>query len=250
MLRYLRLLLLGCLLVSTASYAQKKIVNQQQIWYSYFNQAEFGSKWFLFSELENRQFFKPCVENQLLIRAHLHYRMHKHWDIAAGFGYFLLCTQDPAKPSKLLNPELRPFIEANNNFSWGRLTLTNRLRAEERFVHKVAAGELADGYNTNSRFRYRLGLDFVMLKTKKQHILKLRFNDEVMLNVPTKLVKNVFDQNRAYLGVSYTPPGPITFEAGYIHWFQQRASLTDYFDRSILRFSITHKVKFPERKKG
>ncbi|MFN8287213.1 MAG: DUF2490 domain-containing protein [Chitinophagales bacterium] len=249
MLRFLPALLL-IFVFGQYSLAQSNILTQQQAWYSYFNQAEITDKWFLFSEVENRQFIKPSVENQLLMRLHLHYRLHKHWDVAMGFGYFLVNTQNPLKPSKLFIPEVRPFIEATNSNAWGKWNLTNRLRIDERFVHKTEAGELAPGYNISTRFRYRLGVDFTLLKSKKLHVLKLRFSNEVMVNIPMGVTKNIFDQNRAYLGLSYTPPGPITFEAGYMNLFQQRASLTDYFNRNIIRFSITHKVRFPERKKG
>lgn len=251
----LHVLLTLCVVSPFAIYAQgtaatSPITNQSQAWYGYYVTADFGKKWFLTVEAENRQFIKPSAQNLFLLRPHLHYKVHKHWDVAAGFAYFLVTTQNPTTISRLTTPELRMFEEANNSFSWGRLTLTNRLRVEQRWIRKTANGELAEGHNFNIRFRYRIGLDVLLYQTKaEKHKVKLRINDEIMANIPTKVVKNAFDQNRIYTGINYQPPGPMSFEVGYLNWFQERQMTKQYFNRHVVRFSVFHKVSWPSKNK-
>lgn len=253
---WLNLLAAFATLAPVCGYAQAAtpappVTTQSQVWYGYYITADFGKKWFLTMEVENRQFIKPVAQNLFFMRPHLHYKVHKHWDVAAGFAYFLVTTQNPQAPkSSLTTPELRPFQEANNSFSWGRLTLTNRLRFEQRWVQKTIGQQLDEGYNFNLRFRYRIALDVLLYQTKaEKHKVKLRVNDEIMANIPTKLVKNAFDQNRVYAGINYQPPGPVSFEVGYLHWYQERQMTKQYFNRHVLRFSVFHKVAWPAKQK-
>lgn len=228
----------------------KEFARQRQVWYGFYPNVKIGEKWSLNNEVENRQFITPSAQNMMLIRSHLHYQVHKHWDIAAGFGYFVVSTQNPEIDNKTGIPEYRPFEEANNSFTFkGRYTITNRLRFEQRWIQKTNGAELDEGFNFNMRFRYRFGVDILLFQTKaKKHDIKLRLSDEVMVNIPTKVVKNVFDQWRGNTGIYYQPPGPMAFEVGHIYWLQQRASQYQYFSRNILRFSVYLKVGWPAKK--
>lgn len=250
------IVILAAYLLPLYNYAQtvpaaEPITTQNQAWYGYYITADFGKRWFLTMELENRQFIKPSAQNMFFLRPHLHYKLHKHWDVGVGFAYFLTTTQNPYNIGRLTTPELRLFQEANNNFTWGRLTLTNRLRIEQRWIRKTLGQQLDEGHNLSVRFRYRIALDVLLYQTEKeQHKVKLRLNDELMANIPTKVVKNIFDQNRAYAGINYQPPGPMSFEIGYLHWFQERQMSKQYFNRNVLRFSVFHKASFPVKQKA
>ena len=49
-----------------------------------------------------------------------------------------------------------------------------------------------------------------------------------MFNFGKNIVKNVFDQNRIYIGLNYPMNKNLAFEAGYLNWFQQRPLGTDF----------------------
>ena len=72
--------------------------------------------------------------------------------------------------------------------------------------------------------------------------LILKIKDEVMFNFGKNIVKNVFDQNRIYIGLNYPMNKNLAFEAGYLNWFQQRPSGTDFYNRDIIRFSVFHTI--------
>ena len=49
--------------------AQKKVENQQLIWYGYYNNLKFNENWNLYSEIQERQFYNPTAQHQLVFRS-------------------------------------------------------------------------------------------------------------------------------------------------------------------------------------
>jgi hypothetical protein len=228
----------------------KTFDRQRQMWYGFYPSIKIGNHWKWNSDIENRQFIAPGAENAFVLGTHLHYEINKSWEVAAGLTYFLFNSQNPEIPTKLYMPELRPFQEVSHKKTWGRYTLTNRLMLEERQLHKTVGQTLVDGYNTIIRFRYRLGVDILLYQSKaKKHDIKLKLSDEFFVNVPNKVAKNIFDQWRGYMGINYHPPGPMSFEVGHLYWLQQRATLTQYFSRNIVRFSVFLTGSLPTKKR-
>lgn len=221
----------------------KQITHQQLIWYGYFNTIEFPNKLFLTTEIQERRFLNPGKQHQYLTRMHLHYKASNGWDAALGFTYFLQSPQDPYSTSHLTVPELRPHIEFNYKQSTGKITVSHRYKAEWRFFHNTSNGELTEGYWDYFRFRYRIGLDFTLLKKESRNqFLKLKINDEIHINAGSAIIKNVFDQNRVYIGLNYQLNKALSLELGYLNWFQQRTSGDQFYNRNIARITIFHKI--------
>jgi hypothetical protein len=243
---------LSCLIWVTTAAGQsvsKQVTEQQLVWYAYFNTLEFNEKWFLTSEIQERRFRNPDKQHQLLFRSHLHYVLGNNWDVSAGFTYFLQSPQDPLAISRLVVPELRPHIQFDHKQPLGRLTIVHRYRAEKRFFRNFVNDELVEGYNTNYRFRYRLGLDYHVVNINKQP-LKLKISDELHVNAGSNITYNRFDQNRLYVGVNYSVLDNLNIEAGYLHWYQQRQAGNQFYDRDIIRFLINHRIKLKKEKES
>lgn len=225
-------------------------MHQKMLWFSYNNTITIGKHWSLHNELENRHFVGPKAENLLALRSYVRYKIGKHIDVGGGFFYYLAGTNVPEKPTRLLTPELRPMAEVSNYFTWGRFTLHQRLRSEQRFIHKTANNALARGYTYQMRLRYRLGLDVLLYSTRETgHSLKLRLSDEVM-GQAGKTISHFFDQNRVSISLVYQPPWPIGIEAGYLWWFQERATAGEYLSRQVFRLALLHKISLPALKSG
>lgn len=224
-------------------------LHQKMVWLGYYNTLSVGKHWLIHNEIENRQFVGPSAENLLALRAYARYKIGKHIDVGGGFFYYLAGTQVPEKPTRLLTPELRPMVEVNNYFTWGRFTLHQRLRSEQRFIHKTANNALADGYTFTLRLRYRLGLDVTLFSNKEtDHTLKLRISDEIMVHWG-KPVAYVYDQNRLSVSLLYQPPWPIGIEAGYLWWYQQRPT-GDFISRQVFRIALLHRISLPALRAG
>jgi len=231
--------------------AQKKVTNQQLLWYTYNNTIRFNEKWSLQSEVQERRFFNPGAQHQLVIRSNIYRKLIENWSASAGMTYFLQSPQDPESESNLMVPELRPDIGFDNKQKLAFMTISHRYKMEARFMHDFANDELTGGYRFLSfRFRYQLGFDIPVWRNPdtREERLSLKIKEEILLNAGSKIVKNTFDQNRIYAGLNYRINPDFSVEAGYLNWYQQRASGTDYYDRDIIRFSVFHTLSLKTKK--
>lgn len=229
--------------------AQKKVENQQLIWYGYYNNLKFNENWSLNSEIQERQFYNPTAQHQLVFRSNLEGKLFADWKASVGMTLFLQNPNIPNSESNLTIPELRPNVGFSNKQKLGFVTINHRYKAEARFFHDVENEKLVGGYRfSNFRLRYQLGLDVPIWKKEGNEKLLLKIKDEIMFNAGNKIVKNIFDQNRIYLAVNYKLNASYAFELGYMNWFQQQKSGIDFYNRDILRFSIFHSIDLKKKK--
>ncbi|RXR21345.1 DUF2490 domain-containing protein [Flavobacterium amnicola] len=243
-----KIILLTVLLFPKLLLAQKNIEKQQLIWYGYYNTLKFNEKWSLLSEIQERQFYNPTAQHQLVFRSYLERKLIGNWNASAGVTYFLQNPNNPESESNLTVPELRPDLGFNNKQKLSFITINHRYKAEARFFHDVKNGKLVDGFRfSNFRFRYQLGLDFPLWKKKEKEKIILKLKDEIMFNVGSKIVKNTFDQNRVYLALNYKFNDSYAIEMGCMDWFQQQKTGVDFYNRDILRFSVFHTIDLKKK---
>jgi hypothetical protein len=240
-----KIVLVVLLLFSKNVIAQKNVENQQLIWYGYYNKLKFNDNWTLNSEIQQRQFYNPTAQHQLVLRSNIDRKLFGDWNASAGMTWFFQNPNNPTSESNLTVPELRPDIGFNQTQKVGFSTISQRYKLEARFFHDVENDRLVGGYRfSNFRFRYQLGVDFPILKKEGKEKLLLKIKNEVMINIGKKIVKNTFDQNRIYAGINYNINTAFAVEVGYMNWFQQQSSGVDFFNRDILRLSIFHTINF------
>jgi len=228
---------------STFLFGQKNVENQQLLWYGYYNKLQINQNWVLNSEVQERYFYQPLVQHQLVFRTNLDRRILDDINVSLGFVVFLQSPNDPESESTLMVPELRTDFGFNAKKKYKYFNANQRFKVEARFFHQTENNELVGGYQfSNFRMRYQLGLDIPLIKKQDAEKLILKIKDEVMFNFGKNIVKNVFDQNRIYIGLNYPMNKNLAFEAGYLNWFQQRPSGTDFYNRDIIRFSVFHTI--------
>jgi len=228
---------------STFLLGQKNVENQQLLWYGYYNKLQINQNWVLKSEVQERHFYQPLVQHQLVFRTNLDRRILDDINVSLGFVVFLQSPNDPESESTLMVPELRTDFGFNARKKYKYFNVNQRFKVEARFFHQTENNELVGGYQfSNFRMRYQLGLDIPLIKKQDAEKLILKIKDEVMFNFGKNIVKNVFDQNRIYIGLNYPMNKNLAFEAGYLNWFQQRPSGTDFYNRDIIRFSVFHTI--------
>lgn len=228
---------------STFLFGQKNVENQQLLWYGYYNKLQINQNWVLNSEVQERHFYQPLVQHQLVFRTNLDRRILNGINVSLGFVVFLQSPNDPESESTLMVPELRTDFGFNAKKKYKYFNVNQRFKVEARFFHQTENNELVGGYQfSNFRMRYQLGLDIPLIKKQDAEKLILKIKDEVMFNFGKNIVKNVFDQNRIYIGLNYPMNKNLAFEAGYLNWFQQRPSGTDFYNRDIIRFSVFHTI--------
>jgi hypothetical protein len=232
------------ILTSTIVTAQtkKNIDHQNLLWTRYYNQLQINDKWSIHSELDNRIFLNPIVQNLFVVRVQGRRKFSEQVELGAGFVCFSVSTQDPEVILGFNVPEYRGQQDITWKKNWSKISIVQRYQMEERFFQNFDKEGLTSGTIFFWRFRYRLQGEYTFWKKENQY-LKAIVYDEIMINAGKNVVYNTLDQNRIYASLQYGISSSVAVELGYLNSFQQRASGVDYYDRNIIRFSIYHKLK-------
>jgi hypothetical protein len=232
------------------SYAQRENISQNLYWMRYANTTALKHpKLSLQFEAEGRRFFETNERHHFITHARLHYRVTPQFNVAGGITYSRQSSQFPFREKNLVVPEIRLVQEANYNIPVSRrVSLQQRLRIDYRLIRRNNGFELLEGYNFNIRFRFRLQGSFLLNKDLTKNATILKISNEVMLNAGSRIVYNIFDQNRIYLGLEKRFSKALAGEIGYLHWYQQTAAGNVFFDRNIIRTTLFHNLKFTKSK--
>jgi hypothetical protein len=229
------------------SFAQKKVVEQDQLWYSLISTFDLSEKWFFQNEFHERHFVDPIAQNHLIMRSHLHRRLGKSgWDASFGGVFFVLNPNTPGSDKLASVPELRPHVEFGYKQKLEYFNFDHRYLAEARFWHNTNAArtELADGFEfANYRFRYRIQATVPIIKMADKRSLKFKISNEILVNLGSNININVFDQNRASAALNYDILNNLSVEVGYLNWFQEIPN-GSFLNRDVLRFAIFHNISF------
>ena len=224
-------------------YGQHKHINQETLYWTRFDlRMNFSKGWGLRTEAEIRRYAFPDRSHQLLIpRMTLLRNLPYGLQVGLGFTYFIQSLPQNADDVELNRPELRPHQELTMKQKWGNtVAVSHRYRLEERFKHKSIGYDLADGYDFNFRMRYRLQFGVALNNKKGAGKSTLKLSDELMVNFGENIVRNTFDQNRIYVGLSTKLGARSDMETGVLNWFQQKTNGDDFVSRYILRITYTH----------
>ena len=227
--------------------AQKQITHQSQYWIRYYGKYNLSRSYTITLELDDRRFFKDNRQsNWVLPRIMLIRNLGEGWSAGVGFTYYTSSNPaDPSKPTAVTVPELRPSEELSYSQKIKDLIISHRFRLEQRWIRKSNATELLEGYTFSQRFRYQLPLQYPLIKKEPSaRGLNAKISDEIFLTLGQSIVQNTFDQNRFYVALNYGISRSFQVELGYMDYFQERSSGTQYYQRNIARLTIYHAINF------
>jgi hypothetical protein len=227
--------------------AQKQVTHQSQYWLRYYGKYNLSPDWDITLEIEDRRFFKDNRQaNWVLPRVIVERKLRAGWSAGIGFTYYTSTNPaDPSKPTAVTVPELRPHQELSYKQEVKNLTIGHRFKLEERWTRNSSGSKLTDGYSFKARFRYQLQLQYLLVKKKSAaRTLTAKASDEIMLNLGHSIVQNTFDQNRAYLALNYVISDNLQVVLGYMNYFQEQKTGTQYYARDIIRLTFYHTINF------
>ena len=227
--------------------AQKQVTHQSQYWIRYYGKYNLSSSWGVSLEIDDRRFFKNNRQaNWVLPRVILEHKLSDGWRAGAGFTYYNSSNPaDPDAPIAVTIPELRPHEEFSYIQKAKNLTIGHRFKIEERWTRNSSGTKLMEGYKFTARFRYQLQFQYPILTgAASGRNLDAKVSDEIMLNIGHSIVANTFDQNRAYVALNYGISRAFQVELGYMNYFQERSSGTQYYQRNIARLTIYQNIDF------
>jgi hypothetical protein len=223
--------------ISLGTHAQKNTYPQSLYWIRYQLQLQFSPRLYWSNEADNRRFFNPDVENQLIFHSRMHYKTGA-WDLAGGLTLSYAFASRPENGYAHVTTEVRPVAEVTHELPLKRITVQNRLRLDNRFFEVSETENIWGDSRYITRIRYRFQLRMPVKKSGDKTIINFRVADEIMINAQ----ENIFDQNRIYATADFYLNKSFTLETGYLYIYQQRFATDDFFSRHVLRFSILHKI--------
>ncbi len=207
-----------------------------QLWFGYFNQTRFSNKWGLWADLHLRTKEK-FVKNlsQGVVRVGLTWYVNDATKLTMGYAFFNHFPTDANK--KKSQPEHRPWQQVQWQKKYGKKTMIQRIRLEERYRRKILNDStLTQGYNFNFRMRYQIAYEIpISKKGIVPYSWSFVVNDEVLINFGKEIVNNYFDQNRFFLGLKYQVNEHSNLQVGYMNLFQQLGAGNKYRNLNVIR---------------
>lgn len=176
----------------------------------------------------------------VILRPGINYHLNKKASATLGYAYIPNRRTVAAVTGYLA--EHRIWQQALYNQKWKTVSVSHRLRFEQRFLPKpvLAGNDLeADGFSKAYRFRYFIRNVVPLLKSvsfAKGPFFALQ--NEVFINTGNKKWVNgkAFDQNRLYAAFGYRLPHKIDLELGYMN--QYISTRTAFVNNHIAQVAI------------
>ena len=224
--------------IQSTAIAQRQIHHQSLYWLRYQIQIQFSPSVYWTNEADNRRFFGPDVENQLIFHSRLHY-LKGPWDFGGGLTLSYAFAQIPENGYQHVTTEIRPVAEGTHDLKFNNISFQNRLRIDNRFFEVSEGESIFENSRYVLRLRYRIQAKAPIKRADGRIVVTLRIADEVMVNT----AENFFDQNRIYVTGDIYVNKNFSVEMGYIYIYQQRfGTAAEYFSRNVLRLSLLHKI--------
>lgn len=184
---------------------------EHNAWLFWSHRQKIGERWQLSSDVQARSADQLGYVNTLLIRPGIGYKIAANQTVTVGYTYF--GTWDREIGGTVYEHENRIFEQFQIEHQIKKVEITNRLRYEQRFMYQQYHRVFAQ------RLRHYLMVQVPLLAdplfTKG---LYTAFQNELFVNVQGQehLNKQIFDQNRTYLGLGYRFSQELEMEAGYM----------------------------------
>jgi Protein of unknown function (DUF2490) len=207
---------------SKISTAQRLYTNNNNLWIAYNGDHKFSKKLGLHVEYQERRNNLGAKNMQHLFRTGINYYVLPNLFVTAGYAYVYTYPYG-AFAVKSNFPEHRIYQQLQYSTTLNRVEAVSRFRLEQRlsYLPTLQSDSSYKSANTSTytnRFRYshRFSLPLNSSKIVDKTFYITAF-EEVFINFGKHVAKNIFDQNRAFVGFGYKVPTFGRIEAGYMN---------------------------------
>jgi len=221
-------LLLATLLLSftSAMIAQKSqsFVNQNA-WVNHTINWSISPKWSIYQEMQWRRNDYFNYPQQTLIRAGLSRDLGNGLSATAGYGYIYTSAYGKI-PVKSAFTENRTWEQLQQKNTHQRFEFTTRLRLEQRWIETPGSAHINNAtyeahdmiYSNRARFMEKINISLNQKdKPFQNNCVYLSLMDECFASFGSNVTTNIFDQNRAFVGIGYVVPKLGRLELGYLN---------------------------------
>lgn len=192
----------------------------QNYWLMYNGDHKFAKKWGFHFDGFIRRANGLAEPQQWLVRPGINFHANANTTLSAGYFYVKTFPYGdfPAKSDFFEN---RLWEQIQLKGTHGIMEWTNRLRLEQRYVHSpVQVGNAYEPgpavYSNRMRISNRASIP-LKGKTIADKAFYVTAFDEVFINFGKNVKLNLFDQNRAFVGLGYKISKTGRIEGGYLN---------------------------------
>lgn len=218
----------------------RKIIKADMLWLGYFNSVRVSERFSVNSDAQVRT--RNSLWYNYLLRSGWVYKINNKLFGSAGLATFFY---PQINDQNLLRTELRPWEELMLADFIGKIKVSHRFRAEQRFNQVIAKNSLTDDFAYNNRFRYKVDLQIPIFRNEKlSHVISITLANEIMINTGKIIKYNYFDQDRLAIGFNYQANPAFTFQLQLMHIWQQQSNGYTLENDNVLRLNIYHSIYF------
>ena len=221
---------------------QKISETREQVWLAYLNQTRLTKHSGLWLDLQLRLNDYMSQKSISIARLGYTYFCSDQLRLTGGYGFITHYSLTEEQPDV---PEHRPWQQVQWFDKKKKVSLSQYMRIEERFVTNTSGGELQNDYRFTWRFRYNFAVSIPLKGDAVTAGVPFIFlNDEILINAGKNVINNYFDQNRLFAGLGYQFTHNLNAHLGYLYVFQQLPAGNQYIHINTLRLFIFHNLDF------
>jgi hypothetical protein len=214
-----KIVLIGFFLLPFISKAQNDRIKDDNTiaWAQLFGTVKLNNKWDALFEYQWRRLDGLKYWQQSLLRTGIQHRLNNQVSFAVGYAWIETFPYgDYPIAANGTFPEHRIHEQVQLRNTFGKLSINQRLRIEQRWIGRVQANtnrKIEDWIYSN-RFRHLVRLQYPLMDNNK---LYSAVADEVFISAGKNVGANVFDQNRIMLILGSKLSNQLSLEAGFIN---------------------------------
>lgn len=218
-MKKLLLLLITSLLAFSSASAGDQHADNYNLWLNYVGDHPlFDSPWGAHLEMQNRREDWGDEWQQLLIRPGINYTISPTLTVSAGYAYVKTYPYGDLPVAHEFD-EHRIWEQVIFKMNALGLEWQHRLRLEQRWIEEQNKAGVTTNWRGENRLRYMLRTNIPITQDKKTYVA---IWNEVFLNFGGNILKNNFDQNRAFIGIGHKLTPTTRLEVGFMEQTIQR----------------------------
>jgi hypothetical protein len=225
----------------------RREVNQFNSWYVFSGTHQVYRNFSLFTDAQIRRSGLIRNGQQLLLRTAIDYKLSDQISVAGGYAYVETYPYGEQPTLHQFN-EHRLFEQLILKSKSGRLNFNHRYRLEQRFLERYVLGmddKIIKGDNFYlNRFRYRLLCNIPLNKSSMENnTVFLSCTNEMFVNFGKEARFNLFDQNRAFIGMGYQINTNSNITLGYLNHRLIKSNGIDVEQNHTLQLGVVYNLK-------
>ncbi|WP_041258422.1 DUF2490 domain-containing protein [Fibrella aestuarina] len=258
--RWLVLLtLLGTLPIDGFGQRQRLLDHNAIGWYVYNGDHKLTQRWTLHTEYQWRRIDLIRSWQQSLARLGVNYKSSDRVKLGAGYTYFTTFPYGGYPQADLGVPysEHRLHQDVSLSETYGRLSLTHRIRLEQRWLAQLADDNprRTASWEFQNRVRYQIAGELALNgPTVDDGELYINFFDELFIGFGKNVGENIYNQNRISAGLGYQVNDGLQIELNALNQVVQHADLDPVSGRPVFevnngfRLTINHALDFRKKR--